>query len=127
MNSHKKTTLLILSSFLLTAFSFTNQAKDEQFPQSLPLECSKIPNIIEQLCFIQTRNGPYDDVVFYHMDKYGDVALLGSRSGEVTTFGGIDFSTGGTYMWLSWAEEGHPILYFTAHANLSVMDPTPHH
>ena len=46
------------------------------------------------------------------MDKAGDVALLGSRASEVATFGGIDFSTGGTFMWVSWAEEGHPHFEF---------------
>ncbi|RDH84500.1 MAG: hypothetical protein DIZ80_03200 [endosymbiont of Galathealinum brachiosum] len=81
---------------------------------SLPLVCATIPSIEEQLCYSSTNSsyGPYDDVVFYKIDKYGEEVLLGSQSGGVATFGGFDFSLGGRYMWVSWAEEGHPFFEF---------------
>ena len=112
--NYTKPTFLMLSFLLLTAFSFAAQAKQEQLLQSLPLECSKIPNKSDHLCFIQTQSpyGPYDDIVFYRISHSGDVVLLGSQSGGVATFGGFDFSTGGIYMWVSWAEEGHPRFAF---------------
>lgn len=114
LTSHTKPTLLMLSFLLLTAFSFTAQAKQEQLLQSLPLECREIPNKTDRLCYIQTESsyGPYDDIVFYRMSQRGYATLLGSQSGGVATFGGFDFSTGGIYMWLSWAEEGHPHFAF---------------
>ena len=82
--------------------------------QSLPLVCAAIPSQAEQLCYIRTNSsyGPYDDIVFYKLDKYEEVVLLGSQSGGVATFVGFDFSIGGLYMWVSWAEEGHPYFEF---------------
>lgn len=111
---YTKLALFILSSLLLLLYNYTAKAEPEQLKRSLPLECRKIPTKDEHLCFIETQSpyGPYDDVVFYRMDKAGDVALLGSQAGEVATFGGVDFSTGGTFMWISWAEEGHPHFVF---------------
>ena len=112
--THKRSTLLNLLFLLLIALSFTAHAKQEQLPKSLPLECSKIPNKSDRLCYIQTESsyGPYDDIVFYRVDGRGYATLLGSQSGGVATFGGFGFSTGGTYMWLEWAEEGHPHFEF---------------
>ena len=80
----------------------------------MPLECSKITGRTDQLCVLITQSpfGPYDDVVFYRMNKAGYLTLLGSQSGDVATFGGFGFSSAGTYMWLSWAEEGHPHFEF---------------
>ena len=112
--SRTKSALLILMSLLLSTYGVTANSEQEKANRSLPLECSKIPDKNTHLCFIQTQSpyGPYDDVVFYRMDKSGDVTLLGSQSGGVATFGGVDFSTRGAYMWLSWAEEGHPHFEF---------------
>ncbi len=83
-------------------------------PRTIPLECNRITGLIEQLCFIRTDSvyGPYDDIVFYLIDKAGNKFFLSSNSGNVSTFGGFDFSTHGKYMWLSWAEEGHPYFEF---------------
>ena len=112
--NHKKPAALILILFFLSLFNLTAQAKPEPLPQSLPLECSNIPGKKDKLCVIQTQSpyGPYDEVVFYHMKKNGAVFLLGSQSGGVATFGGFDFSTTGVYMWVGWAEEGHPHFEF---------------
>ena len=112
--THKRSTLINLLFLLLTALSFTAHAKQEQLPKSLPLECSKIPAKNDQLCFIQTQSpyGPYDDIVFYRVDDKGYATLLGSQLGGVATFGGFGFSPAGVYMWLSWAEEGHPHFEF---------------
>ena len=98
----------------LASYSLLAHGESELLSKTLPLECQKIPNRESQLCFIVTQSpfGPFDDVVFYHRDKNGYMSLLGSHSGEVATFGGVDFSTGGTFMWLSWAEEGHPHFKF---------------
>lgn len=115
ISAYTGTILPILSiSLLCLSFNFTVKAGQEPLKKSLPLECSIIPVRNEYLCFIETQSpyGPYDDVVFYHMDKNGDLALLGSQAGEVATFGGIGFSTGGAFMWISWAEEGHPHFEF---------------
>jgi len=111
---HTKPFLLIVSTLLLLTSNFAALAKHEQLKKSLPLECHKIPNHNEHLCFIVTQNpdGPFDDIVFYRMDKSGGIALLGSKIGEGDNFGGFDFSNGGKYMWLSWAEEGHPHFEF---------------
>ena len=80
----------------------------------LPLDCSTIVSFEERLCLVQTDSayGPYDDVVFYRLDKAGNAVFLSSQSGGVATFAGLGFSTGGKYMWVSWAEEGHPHFEF---------------
>jgi len=46
------------------------------------------------------------------VEKDGGVVLLGSLVVECGSFGGVDFSSGGTFMWISWAEEGHPHFQF---------------
>lgn len=114
IHSHTKSILLILSSLLLLSNHYTAKAEQLQLKKRLPLACRKIPNLNEHLCFIETQNlyGPFDDVVFYRMDSSGNVALLGSQTADGATFGGVDFSTGGTFMWLGWAEEGHPHFEF---------------
>ena len=64
--------------------------------------------------------GPYDQVVYYRLDKDQRAYLLGSEDGGVGTFGGIGFSDGGKYMWLGWAEEGHP--HFTFYRTQQFID-----
>ena len=110
----QKTPPLILIILFSLLFNFSALAEQEPLPKSLPLECSDIPTRQDKICFIETESpyGPYDDVVFYHMNKNGSVFLLGSQSGDVATFGGFDFSPSGIYMWLEWAEEGHPHFEF---------------
>ena len=112
--THKKAILIILMLFLQTAFGFVAEAEAGQLLKSLPLECHKIPNKKDQLCYIETEAdyGPYDDIVLYRVNSRDYATFLGSQSGGVATFGGFDFSTGGTYMWLEWAEEGHPHYEF---------------
>jgi hypothetical protein len=80
----------------------------------LPFQCTPIPTQPDQLCVIVTLSphGPFDDVVFYRRPSQGDLILLGSHKGEVATFGGVGFSRGGRYLWISWAEEGHPYFIF---------------
>lgn len=111
---YKKSVLFIPLLILVLAFSFMAKAEPEPIQKNIPLECSKIPGRTDHLCVLETQAsyGPYDDVVFYRMDKDGYLTLLGSQSGGVATFGGFDFSSAGTYMWLSWAEEGHPNFGF---------------
>ena len=111
---YTKLALFILSSLLLLLYNYTAKAEPEQLKRSLPLECSKIPTKVEYLCFIETQSpyGPYDDVVFYRMDKAGAVASLGSQTGEVATLGGVDFSSVGIFMWLSWVDEWHQHVQF---------------
>ena len=110
--------LLIMLYALLPSYAFAELHVSPQPPlplnSSLPLECTAITGRHERLCIIQTESfyGPYDDIVFYHMNNRGNVSLLGSNKGDVATFGGFEFSDGGKYMWLSWAEEGHPHFVF---------------
>ena len=114
--SNTKSALLILLSLKLLTFSAMSYADSDEASSavSLPLQCRSTPAQSDQLCIIRTDSpyGPYDDVVFYRLDKNGDATLLGSQRGEVATFGGFEFSTGGIFMWLSWAEEGHPHFEF---------------
>ncbi|MDH3342471.1 MAG: hypothetical protein OEM07_01985 [Gammaproteobacteria bacterium] len=107
-------TLCISLALFLNIFIFSAQAKRDETPKSLPLECHEITGNINKLCFIQTQSsyGPYDDIVFYRVDPRGYATFLGSESGSVATFGGFEFSDKGIYMWLSWAEEGHPHFEF---------------
>jgi|GEM_PF-1043595 hypothetical protein len=112
-------TLTILFTFLycdivLSDIKSTAQTTPPDKPVSLPLECRNIAGFNDQLCFIRTESifGPYDDVVFYRINSTGQVIFLGSESNAVTTFGGLEFSEAGKYMWLSWAEEGHPHFEF---------------
>lgn len=82
--------------------------------RSLPLECDAIADSQEMLCITKTESayGPFDDVIFYHLDKMGAVTFLGSHSDAISTFAGFGFSSGGKYLWISWAEEGHPYFEF---------------
>lgn len=81
---------------------------------SLPLECESVPRSSDQLCVIRTESpyGPYDQVAYYHLDKNQRAYLLGSENGGVGTFAGFGFSDSGEYVWLGWAEEGHPHFLF---------------
>ncbi len=99
---------------ILFFLSLQVSAADIDKKNSLPLICTVIPSIEQQLCYVRTGSsyGPYDDIVFYKLDKYGDVILLGSQSGGVAVFGGFGFSAGGKFMLLSWSEEGHPYFEF---------------
>ena len=101
-------------TLLLLTYNFTVIAEQKQSNTSLPLACDKIPASTNRLCVLITQSpyGPYEDVVFYLMDKSDNATLLGSQSGGVAIFAGFDFSTTGIYMWLSWAEEGHPHFEF---------------
>ena len=51
-------------------------------------------------------------IVTYKLDKDEEIVLLGGQSGGVATFGGFDFTIGGCYMWVGWAEERHPVFDF---------------
>jgi hypothetical protein len=81
---------------------------------SLPLTCYLVPGGEQQLCVVITQSpyGPYDEVVYYHKDTSGALALIGAEGGGVASFGGVTFSENGEYLWLSWAEEGHASVYF---------------
>ncbi|MCK5663076.1 MAG: hypothetical protein KAI17_06300 [Thiotrichaceae bacterium] len=109
--------------FLFNAFIFLQLfisalvlADSESHSQqvTLPLECIAVESFNEQLCFISTESpfGPFDDIVFYKINTSGDIVYLSSESNGNTTFGGLGFSEGNKYMWLSWAEEGHPYFEF---------------
>lgn len=114
MDKYIKSVLLILIPLSLLIHHCIVKADAVGLRNSLPVECDKVPDSNEHLCFIITQSayGPYDDVVFYHKNSNGNLILLGSQKDGVATFGGAGFSTGGTYMWLSWAEEGHPHFEF---------------
>ena len=81
---------------------------------TLPLECDAIVGSQGMLCIIRTESayGPFDDVIFYYLDEMGAVTLLGNHSDAVSTFAGLGFSSGGKYLWVGWAEEGHPYFEF---------------
>lgn len=99
---------------ILLFLSLQVNAADMAIKNSLPLICTVMPSIGQPLCYVRTGSpyGPYDDIVFYRIDKYAEAILLGSQSGGVAVFGGFDFSPRGQFMWLSWAEEGHPYFEF---------------
>lgn len=82
--------------------------------QQPPLECYPIPKHQDQLCVVTTQSphGPWDQVVYYRSKPGQGLTLLGVDKGGVATFGGIEFSTEGRYLMLSWAEEGHPQFTF---------------
>ncbi len=114
---------MTIKYFLFNAFIFihlfnstlvlaSSESKTQQV--TLPLECTSAENFNEQLCFISTESpfGPFDDIVFYKISKSGDIVYLSSESHGNTTFGGFGFSEGSKYLWISWAEEGHPLFYF---------------
>jgi len=96
-----------------------NESKDREtqtikYEQQLELNCIAIPNNNNQLCSVETESqyGPFDDVVFYKRDEEGYLFLLGSQKSYGQTFGSIEFSENGKYLYLSWAEEGHPQFHF---------------
>jgi len=90
------------------------QAEPTIVNDRLTVQCHKIANKQEQICYTQTPNpnGPFDDVVLYVKDIYEELHLLNSEKDTSSTFGGFDFTPNGEYMWLSWAEEGHPYFIF---------------
>ena len=106
-------TLLNCNRVLSDIESTTKHTQPDK-PVSLPLDCSDIPGLNDRFCFVRTESefGPYDDIVFYRVDTTGQIILLGSKSDAVSTFGGFGFSSGSKYMWISWAEEGHPYFEF---------------
>lgn len=91
----------------------SNVAKSAQ-DNALPLDCTAIPSVDDQLCYVTTDSplGPYDDVVFFRKTSQLELFLLGSKKGGVAGFGGVGFSKSGKYMWLEWTEEGHPSFSF---------------
>ncbi len=94
--------------------SVDNQSEDTQTDLSLYTECFAIQNRSEKICYVETQSqyGPYDDVVFYLLSSEGGSRFIKSDTGNVATFGGLTFSDGGTFLFETWAEEGHPILTF---------------
>ena len=111
-----KNLLLIIFCLLVSSCSLQSQLKIEStsiIPQ-LDLTCQPIPNNNFQICSLETLSeyGPFDDVVFYKRDQEGYLTLLSSQKSYGQTFGSIEFSEKGKYLYLSWAEEGHPQFHF---------------
>ena len=107
----------IIFVFICVIFlNVSMQVKSAEPVAGLPLSlnCFPIPIHKDQLCTVKTISpyGPYDDVVFYRKTEQNELFLLGNQKGGVATFAGIGFSEQGVYMWISWAEEGHPSFGF---------------
>lgn len=76
--------------------------------------CLQQPNQTRSLCIVATQSphGPFDDVVFYVRDSEGRLTMIEAVQGEGSVFGGAEFSEGGRFLALTWADEGHPHTYF---------------
>ena len=88
----------------------------------LSLQCSVVAGFGGELCFAKTASphGPFDDVVFYRRTEQGELYLLSSQITGGSAFAGFDFSDKGRYMWVSWADEGHP--YFSFYKTEAFLD-----
>jgi len=104
--------ILLLLAFCCDIYATEDSQLDNG--RSLPLECDAIAGSQEMLCIIMTESayGPFDDVIFYYLDKMDSMTYLGSHSDGGSTFAGLGFSSGGKYLWIGWAEEGHPYFEF---------------
>lgn len=84
---------------------------------SLPLECKTIPTRHEQICVATTptKQNTVNDVVLYHRDAQQQLTLLRAKHGDVALMWLHGFSTGGKYIIIGEAEEGHPsfVIYLT--------------
>ncbi|MDH5356136.1 MAG: hypothetical protein OEY09_16965 [Gammaproteobacteria bacterium] len=81
---------------------------------TLTATCENVPQSSDQLCHIITESpwGPFDDVAFYRLSDSGSAFLLAAYSGGGGIYNGTGYSEGGGFMWLSFAEEGHPYFIF---------------
>ena len=74
--------------------------------------CKDIPGRSVSICALVTpaSHGPFDDVVMYLKAEDEQLHFLRSHTGLVAIFGEIGVSAAGTYVWTTWAEEGHPMI-----------------
>ena len=104
----------LYSLLIATLWSFAATAAQQP---GLALDCQHIPQQNIQLCVVRTDSalGPFDDVVLYRYSSSQGMTMLESYQSQTSTFTGVGFSDGGRYMWLSWADEGHPyyLIYNT--------------
>ena len=106
--------LIIVLLLVFCVDLYATEVSQADKRHSLPLECKAIVDSQDMLCIVITESayGPFDDVVFYYLDKIGTTIFLGSHSVAVSTFAGLGFSSEGKYLWIGWAEEGHPYFEF---------------
>ena len=98
---------------ILTLAVYVNVEASED-DRGLSFECTAIPGYKDKICFVITASphGQFDDVVFYRKTADGELFLLSSQRTGGSAFAGVGFSDQGNYMWVSWADEGHPYFSF---------------
>ena len=105
-------------SFFAMTWLLSSDALASEQALTLPINCHAIPNHADVLCLVETysADNPVNDVVFYRRNEFGSFVFLEAIKGDVAHVFFKDFSTGGKYTVIGYAEEGHPsfIIYETS-------------
>lgn len=89
--------------------------------------CVEHPQQNYGLCATVSRsaNGPFDDVLF--CQRRGELCntLWSSTPNSVSVFVSLGFLNKGNYIWIAWADEGHPYYEIYDSNSLLMLKPGP--
>lgn len=118
--------LILLSGCHITSPTFTTskqQHLNELFQQCITLAINKA----QQLC-ISTHNSeqglPITIATFFQVNNNGPIQVLTHHINKSSSFGKVQFSNDGKYLYVMYADEGHPYFVFYDTSKFIQNDPT---